>query len=139
MAETSGAATAGFPDTEITFKYDYLGRRVEKKVVRGTITETHLRFVWRGWLLVAELDASDDNALVKTYTWGPDISGAFGGAGGNGGVLIMEDHDAEEKFFPAYRNQKGVSPIIHDIGLIRWERDIKRYRTWHLSILKYIS
>ena len=53
MAETSAAATAGFPDTTITFKYDYLGRRVEKKVARGTTTESYLRFVWRGWLLVA--------------------------------------------------------------------------------------
>ena len=50
MEETTGAATAGFPDTTITFKYDYLGRRVEKKVVRGTTTESHLRFVWRDWL-----------------------------------------------------------------------------------------
>ncbi len=34
MEETSTANTAGFPDTEITFKYDYLGRRVEKKEER---------------------------------------------------------------------------------------------------------
>ncbi len=116
MTETSGAATAGFPDTTITFKYDYLGRRVEKKVVRGTTTESHLRFVWRGWLLVAELNAASDNALVKTYTWGPDISGSFGGAGGNGGVLIFQDYAADEKFYPAYDAQGNVAGLIDTTG-----------------------
>ncbi len=70
MEETSAAATAGFPDSTITFKYDYLRRRVEKRVVRGTTTESHLRFVWRGWLLVAELNEGSNNSLVKTYPWG---------------------------------------------------------------------
>ena len=118
MAETSAAATAGFPDTTITFKYDYLGRRVEKKVVRGTNTESHLRFVWRGWLLVAELNAASDNARVKTYTWGPDISGSFGGAGGNGGVLIFKDHTStvNESFYPAYDAQGNVTGLIDISG-----------------------
>ena len=118
MAETSAAATAGFPDTTITFKYDYLGRRVEKKVVRGTNTESHLRFVWRGWLLVAELNAASDNARVKTYTWGPDISGSFGGAGGNGGVLIFKDHTStvNESFYPAYDAQGNVTGLIDTSG-----------------------
>ena len=118
MAETAAAATAGFPDTTITFKYDYLGRRVEKKVVRGTTTESHLRFVWRGWLLVAELNAASNNAMVKTYTWGPDISGSFGGAGGNGGVLIFKDHTSgvNESFYPAYDAQGNVTGLIDTAG-----------------------
>ena len=177
MEETSSAATAGFPDTTITFKYDYLGRRVEKKVVRGTTTESHLRFVWRGWLWahsspksstalrnvgtvtgivrcaalqgadpaspalpletrsstrpsfaryefceisgpVAELNAASDNARVKTYTWGPDISGSFGGAGGNGGVLIFQDHTStvNESFYPAYDAQGNVTGLIDTAG-----------------------
>ena len=118
MTETSAAATAGFPDTTITCKYDYLGRRVEMKVVQGTTTETHLRFVWRGWLLVAELNAASNNALVKTYTWGPDISGSFGGAGGNCGVLIFRDHTRtdNESFFPAYDAQGNVTGLIDTSG-----------------------
>ena len=118
MEETSAAATAGFPDTTITFKYDHLGRRVEKKVVRGTTTESHLRFVWRGWLLVAELNAASDNALVKTYTWGPDVSGSLGGAGGNGGVLIMKDHTStvNESFYPAYDARGNVTGLIDTAG-----------------------
>ena len=177
MEETTGAATAGYPDTTITFKYDYLGRRVEKKVVRGTTTESHLRFIWRGWLWahsspksstalrnvgtgtgivrcaalqgadpaspappletrsstrlsfaryefceisgpVAELNAASDNALVKTYTWGPDISGSFGGAGGNGGVLIFQDHTStvNESFYPAYDAQGNVTGLIDTAG-----------------------
>ena len=118
MTETSAAATAGFPDTTITFKYDYLGRRVEKKVVRGTTTVSHLRFVWRGWMLVAELNAASDNAKVKTYTWGPDVSGSFGGAGGNGGVLVFKDHTSSvnESFYPAYDAQGNVTGLINTSG-----------------------
>ena len=118
MTETSAAAAAGFPDTTITFKYDYLGRRVEKKVVRGTTTVSHLRFVWRGWMLVAELNAASDNAKVKTYTWGPDVSGSFGGAGGNGGVLVFKDHTStvNESFYPAYDAQGNVTGLIDTSG-----------------------
>ena len=118
MTETSAAATAGFPDTTITFKYDYLSRRVEKKVVRGTTTVSHLRFVWRGWMLVAELNAASDNARIKTYTWGPDVSGSFGGAGGNGGVLVFKDHTSSvnESFYPAYDAQGNVTGLIDTSG-----------------------
>ena len=68
MEETTGtgsAAAGGFPDTTITFIYDYLGRRVEKKVVRGSTTETKLRFVWQGWMLVAELDGTAEGVKRK--------------------------------------------------------------------------
>jgi hypothetical protein len=48
-----------------------------------------------GWLLVAELDGLDSDALVRTYTWGLDLSGAFQGLpasrtglAGAGGILL---------------------------------------------------
>jgi RHS repeat-associated protein len=120
MEETTGtgsAAAAGFPDTTITFLYDYLGRRVEKKVMRGATTESKLRFVWQGWMLVAELDdKTNNNTLAKTYIWGPDISGSFGGAGGNGGVLLVKDHVVNEMFYPAYDMQGNVYGLIDMSG-----------------------
>ena len=87
-------------------------------MVRGTTTQTHLRFVWRSWLLVAELNAASNNARVRTYTWGPDVSGSFGGAGGNGGVLIFKDHTStvNESFYPAYDAQGNVTGLIDTLG-----------------------
>src|SRR5690606_37260139 len=49
-----------------------------------------IKFVWDGWLLVAELDGSDD--LVRSYIWGLDMSGTGQGAGGIGGLLAVVDH-----------------------------------------------
>jgi RHS repeat-associated protein len=40
---------------------------------------------------VAELNASD-NALVRTYVWGLDLSGTEQGAGGIGGLLWLTQH-----------------------------------------------
>jgi hypothetical protein len=36
------------------------------------------RFVWSGWLMLMELDALDDNAVLKKYTWGLDLAGLSG-------------------------------------------------------------
>jgi RHS repeat-associated protein len=40
---------------------------------------------------IAELRASD-NALVRTYVWGQDLSGSLDGAGGVGGLLWLTLH-----------------------------------------------
>jgi hypothetical protein len=80
--------------------YDYMGRRIEKKVYTWTtmpppghwaLTE-HRRFVWAGtgmggvgvspaggWLMLMELDALNHSAVVRKYTWGLDLAGQSGG------------------------------------------------------------
>ena len=67
-----------------------MGRRVQKVVEKyessAWSTNAVTKFVWDGWLLVAELDGLDSDALDRTYTWGPDLSGTFQGAGGIGGL-----------------------------------------------------
>lgn len=82
----------------ISFKYDYLGRRVQKKVEAWTAGSpaswqvTALRrYVWNGWLPVLELDAADENAVLRKFTWGRDLSGTLDGAGGIGGLLAVHD------------------------------------------------
>ena len=65
----------------VQFIYDYLGRRIEKKVLNnwtGTTgtTVTHLKYVYDGHNLIAELDASTTNKTVlSTFVWGLDLSG----------------------------------------------------------------
>ena len=55
---------------------------------------------------------------VVRLPWGPDISGSFGGAGGNGGVLIFKDHTStvNESFYPAYDAQGNVYGLIDMSG-----------------------
>jgi RHS repeat-associated protein len=88
----------------LEFVYDYMGRRVQKKIwtwQSGTWTLTDTRkFVWDGWLMLFELDGGD--AIVRKYTWGLDLAGQRGGqssalsatleaAGGIGGLVAIQD------------------------------------------------
>lgn len=99
FADTTGQKVA------VTFVYDFRGRRVSKRVrdytgtAPGSVTfgatRAHRLFVFRGWTLVAEFLASTSTgarqALARTFTWGPDLSGTIEGAGGVGGLLAIKD------------------------------------------------
>ena len=60
----------------MAFRYDYLGRRIRKQVdtytgtyPNGSWSTTYVRkFVWANWLMLMELDGSDN--VVRKYTWG---------------------------------------------------------------------
>jgi len=91
----------------VTFAYDYLGRRVEKKVYTWDpnagaggqwtpATAGWRRFVWYGWLILSELDVSQSGqtttwSVRRHYTWGMDLSQTGQGAGGIGGLLAAHD------------------------------------------------
>lgn len=92
----------------VEYAYDYLGRRVERRVfdwdpdANGgagaweTTPVEKTRYIWDGWLQLAELDALNLDAqsrpkLLKTYVWGLDLSGTREGAAGIGGLLAVYD------------------------------------------------
>jgi len=60
-------------DMKLEFVYDYMGRRVSKKVYTGSTgnwtLSSHKKFVYQGFKQIAEYDSSD--VLQKTYTWQP--------------------------------------------------------------------
>ncbi|HTB81964.1 MAG TPA: RHS repeat-associated core domain-containing protein [Opitutaceae bacterium] len=99
------AAYSQYPDetgqrVAVQFTYDYQGRRVEKQVYNYNGSQLGLcrsrrLYVYDGWNLVAEYDASVVDGtrlgLVRTCTWGPDLSGTSDGAGGVGGLLALKD------------------------------------------------
>ncbi|MBK8915192.1 MAG: RHS repeat-associated core domain-containing protein [Phycisphaerales bacterium] len=93
---------------KVEFKYDYMGRRVEKAVFdweAGSPGSWELlsrtRFVYDGWNLIQELSVPTSGAptVLRQYTWGLDLSGQSGnstvgglhGAGGIGGLLSVYD------------------------------------------------
>lgn len=47
------------------------------------------RFIWDGWNLLGEISGTDQ--VIRTYTWGLDLSGSEQGAGGIGGLLFQQD------------------------------------------------
>ena len=64
---------------KMEYTYDSQGRRVRRKTYEdtsGTWTLVEdLRYLYDGWNLLAEIDASGD--VVRSYTWGLDLSGSM--------------------------------------------------------------
>ncbi len=91
METAVSAAATGAPRQKIEFVYDALGRRVSKKLSTSDGTNWSpvkaTLFVYDGNRLLAELDAMQTNAVIRTYVWGNDLSGSFGDAGGVTGLL----------------------------------------------------
>ncbi|MBK8915078.1 MAG: hypothetical protein IPM64_10850 [Phycisphaerales bacterium] len=72
---------------KVEFKYDYMGRRVEKAVFEWEAGSpgswellSRTRFVYDGWSLIQELNVptSGDPTVLRQYTWGLDLSGQSG-------------------------------------------------------------
>jgi RHS repeat-associated protein len=78
----------------LDFAYDWMGRRIQKTIYDWNVTtgtykmESPTNFVYDGWNVMAELDATT-NTLLSSYTWGMDLSGSLQGMGGIGGLLTI--------------------------------------------------
>ena len=51
--------------------YDYMGRRIFKKVYSNNTLTKHSVFAYDGFKQIAEFDALNSNALVANYLWSP--------------------------------------------------------------------
>jgi RHS repeat-associated protein len=60
-------------DMKLTFAYDYLGRRIEKRVYQEKILQDHLQFVYDDFKQVEELN--DVPEIYKSYCWQPEDVG----------------------------------------------------------------
>jgi RHS repeat-associated protein len=80
-------------NTEVQYTYDYMGRRVRSKSFYYGNPNGDIKYVFDGWLAVAELNGSISDQFVRAYTWGQDLSGSRDGAGGVGGLLSMTRAD----------------------------------------------
>gem|GEM_PF-2153178 len=101
-------------DKKLEFIYDYLGRRVEKKVTQistTTVTDEE-QFLYDGWNRIATFDASNlpTFTLAKRYLWGLDLSGSMQGAGGVGGLLKEGD------LYPTYDANGNVMQKLDGTG-----------------------
>lgn len=110
--ETSAAAIgAGVAKLKLEFAYDSQGRRFSKSVSswNGTawVLGTSTRFLYDGWNLLAEIDAT--GSAQCTYAWGLDLSGSLQGAGGVGGLLFVAVSTPSASFHaPGYDGNGNV-------------------------------
>ncbi|MCC5807456.1 MAG: RHS repeat-associated core domain-containing protein [Opitutales bacterium] len=110
---------------ELDLVYDYRGRRVQAEFKRTLMGNTHqiykTRYLYDGFQLIAEIDASDGVSglpVTSTYFWGYDISHTLGGAGGIGGLLLI-DHGKDasnnpRRYLPGYDSRGNVVLLIRE-------------------------
>ena len=114
--DTITTATNCLPAQRLNFIYDWQGRRSEKILAQWNTdhyeTVTTTRFLYDGWNLVAELDGN--NAPVRSYLWGLDLSGSPQGAGGVGGLLAMTT--GTQRFVYAFDGNGNVAVLQSATG-----------------------
>jgi RHS repeat-associated protein len=85
--------------TTNAYTYDGLHRRVTKRTTVSGIVTKKSHYLYNGWNVIEERTNSDTTttfnlstfALTLTLTWGTDLSGSLQGAGGVGGLLMVEE------------------------------------------------
>jgi RHS repeat-associated protein len=106
--------TAVGPQQRIDFEYDWQGRRIAKKVWNDTAgtsgPKLSERFLYDGWNLISQLNATN-NAVVRSYLWGTDLSSTMQGAGGVGGLLAVSD-TANGTHFATYDGNGNVMALV---------------------------
>ena len=119
---------------KLEFVYDYMGRRVHKKVYDWdsqaeeweATTSEERKFIYDGWRLLLELEGGTGvppvDEVARMYTWSRDLSGQSGGqtpglsgAGGIGGLLSVYDADAEDDYVYFYDSNGNVGQVV-DLG-----------------------
>ena len=77
---------------KVLYEYDGKGRLFHRSEYDGSsgsyILTNETKHVRDGWLCLAELNATN-GLLLRSYLWGLDVSGSLNGAGGVGGLLVM--------------------------------------------------
>ena len=118
METTETARTWNFPHRLLEFRYDYLGRRVQKRVIDVTLGGeiSCRRLLYDGWNLIAEFAAPGGTlcgALLRSYTWGLDIVNTMATAGGVGALLQIADHPSGKAYLPTYDGNGNIIALIN--------------------------
>ena len=114
---TSLASAPAGSQLQLTFAYDYQGRRIQKTVLtwNGTswiVSGSATNYAYDGWNCIAALNSSQ--GLVDSYLWGSDLSGSLQGAGGVGGLIQVTYYGAiTTNCFVAFDGNGNVSALVN--------------------------
>ncbi|PTY02775.1 hypothetical protein DB347_22775 [Opitutaceae bacterium EW11] len=93
MSTRDAAIAWGTPSRRMEFRYDYLGRRVEKTVWEGQAVVYSRRYVYQGWSLIAEFEfAGSLPKVCRSYVWGLDVDSSLSRTGGVGALIYEAVH-----------------------------------------------
>jgi RHS repeat-associated protein len=113
MTSLSGAPSGSL--LQLTFAYDYQGRRIQKAVSTntggGNFSVYTNKYAYDGWNCVATMNPSF--TLSNTFLWGSDLSGSLQGAGGVGGLIKVAYYGTTTtNAFVAYDGNGNVSALV---------------------------
>ena len=80
---------------QMQYAYDDQGRRIYAKIMEWNTNSssytliTEERYWYDGWNIIGRADVA--TTLVQNFVWGLDLSGTMQGAGGVGGLLMLND------------------------------------------------
>jgi RHS repeat-associated protein len=99
---------------KVEWTYDHQGRRIRQITYEGSsgsyVVTGDLKFVYDAWQNLAELNATN-NAVLRSYVWELDLSGTTAGAGGVGGLLLVNSA-AAGVHFAAYDGNGNVTALV---------------------------
>jgi RHS repeat-associated protein len=111
------------PDAKrkVEWTYDHQGRKIRQTTYDGSsgsyVVSNDLQFVYDGWHCLAELEnLSPQSSVLRTYTWGLDLSNSLDGAGGVGGLLLVNSAAAGVHFAAYDGNGNVVALVGSDTG-----------------------
>ncbi len=93
----------------LTFNYDYMGRRIEKKVYDGENLTRHLKFVYDEYKLIEELNGSDSTTAHR-YVWQPENVGLDV-------PLSIQDVSANASYFYTTDANKNITGLLDNNGV----------------------
>ena len=101
---------------KLTFSYDYMGRRIEKKVFQQTggiwAPQKSLQYVYDGYKLIEEIDTlPDEKPVIRRYTWQPESQGADL-------PLVVTDVASNQSYFYTADGNKNISELVDATGNI---------------------
>ena len=97
----------------LEFNYDYMGRRIEKKVFNSNVLAKHLKFVYDGYKLIAEVDGMNNNAQLRRYTWNAPETGLDT-------PLAVYDVATATSYFYRTDANRNVIALTNASGLKAW-------------------
>lgn len=104
--------TKAGPQYQLSFVYDYQGRRIQKNVATNGVGICTNDFLYDGWSLIAILNSQ--STISQSFVWGTDLSGSPQDAGGVGGLLEVANHSANANFV-AYDGAGNIAALVNAI------------------------
>ncbi|MDD5678394.1 MAG: hypothetical protein PHW60_10455 [Kiritimatiellae bacterium] len=119
-AETLTNLPSSMPRVKVDFAYDYMSRRVSKKVYSWTsgswLLTTDSSFLYDGWNMIRNLQSTASGLQTNSYVWGLDLSGSLSGAGGIGGLLAVSKGTIA--YVPAADGNGNISDYVDGQGTL---------------------